>query len=121
MRRPVSVPGDHGVDGVLRAFYSLRLSMNATKFDVRYMADLARIKLDPGEIATFESQLGHVLEHVEKLNQLDVSEVEPTAHSFPIYNIFREDKTRPSLEREAALANAPRQAQGLFIVTKVVE
>ena len=95
--------------------------MNATKFDVRYIADLARIKLDPGEIATFESQLGHVLEHVEKLNQLDVSEVEPTAHSFPIYNIFREDKTRPSLEREAALANAPRQAQGLFIVTKVVE
>jgi aspartyl-tRNA(Asn)/glutamyl-tRNA(Gln) amidotransferase subunit C len=85
------------------------------------MAELARIKLEPAEIATFESQLGHVLEHVEKLNQLDVNEVEPTAHSFPIYNIFREDKTRPSLEREAALENAPRQAQGLFIVTKVVE
>ena len=95
--------------------------MNATKFDVRYLAELARIRLEPAEIATFESQLGHVLEHVEKLNQLDVSEVEPTAHSFPIYNIFREDKTRPSIEREAALANAPRQAQGLFIVTKVVE
>jgi aspartyl-tRNA(Asn)/glutamyl-tRNA(Gln) amidotransferase subunit C len=95
--------------------------MDTTKFDVRYMAELARIKLEPAEIGTFESQLGHVLEHVEKLNQLDVSEVEPTAHSFPIYNIFREDKTRPSLEREAALANAPRQAQGLFIVTKVVE
>jgi aspartyl-tRNA(Asn)/glutamyl-tRNA(Gln) amidotransferase subunit C len=95
--------------------------MKPTKFDVRYIAELARIKLEPGEIATFESQLGHVLEHVEKLNQLDVSEVEPTAHSFPIYNIFREDKSRPSLEREAALENAPRQAQGLFIVTKVVE
>jgi len=47
--------------------------------------------------------------------------VEPTAHSFPIYNIFREDETRPSLDREAVLANAPRHAQGLFIVTKVVE
>jgi aspartyl-tRNA(Asn)/glutamyl-tRNA(Gln) amidotransferase subunit C len=95
--------------------------MNAEKFDVRYMAELARIKLEPGEIAIFESQLGHVLEHVEKLNQLDVSQVEPTAHSFPIYNVFREDQTRPSLEQEAALANAPRHAQGLFIVTKVVE
>jgi aspartyl-tRNA(Asn)/glutamyl-tRNA(Gln) amidotransferase subunit C len=95
--------------------------MNAEKFDVRYMAELARIKLEPGEIAIFESQLGHVLEHVEKLDQLDVSQVEPTAHSFPIYNVFREDQTRPSLEREAALANAPRHAQGLFIVTKVVE
>ena len=95
--------------------------MNAEKFDVRYIAELARIKLEPGEIAIFESQLGHVLEHVEKLNQLDVSQVEPTAHSFPIYNVFREDQTRPSLEQEAALANAPRHAQGLFIVTTVVE
>jgi aspartyl-tRNA(Asn)/glutamyl-tRNA(Gln) amidotransferase subunit C len=95
--------------------------MNPEKFDVRYIAELARITLEPDEIATFESQLGHVLEHVEKLNQLDVNAVEPTAHSFPIYNIFREDKTRPSLERDAALANAPRQAQGLFIVTRVVE
>lgn len=110
-----------GVDGIIRAFYSLRLPMNATKFDVRYMAELARIKLTAAEIATFESQLGHVLEHVEKLNQLDVSGVEPTAHSFPIYNVFREDQSRPGLDREAALANAPRQAQGLFIVTKVVE
>jgi aspartyl-tRNA(Asn)/glutamyl-tRNA(Gln) amidotransferase subunit C len=95
--------------------------MSATKFDVRYVAELARIKLEPAEIATFESQLGHVLEHVEKLNQLDVSQVEPTAHSFPIYNIFREDETRPSLDREVVLANAPRHTQGLFIVTKVVE
>jgi aspartyl-tRNA(Asn)/glutamyl-tRNA(Gln) amidotransferase subunit C len=95
--------------------------MNATKFDVRYMAELARINLEPAEIATFELQLGHVLEHVEKLNQLDVTDVEPTAHSFPAYNVFREDQLRAGLTREAALANAPRQAQGLFIVTKVVE
>jgi aspartyl-tRNA(Asn)/glutamyl-tRNA(Gln) amidotransferase subunit C len=43
------------------------------------------------------------------------------AHSFAIYNVFREDEIRPSLEREAVLSNAPHQAQGLFIVTKVVE
>ena len=62
-----------------------------------------------------------VLKHVAKLNEVDVSQVEPMAHSFPTYNVFREDETRESLDREAALSNAPHQAQGLFIVTKVVE
>jgi aspartyl-tRNA(Asn)/glutamyl-tRNA(Gln) amidotransferase subunit C len=95
--------------------------MSSENFDVEYVADLARIKLEPAEIKTFESQLGHVLEHVAKLNEVDVSQVEPMAHSFPIYNVFREDELRPSLDRQAALSNAPQQAQGLFIVTKVVE
>jgi aspartyl-tRNA(Asn)/glutamyl-tRNA(Gln) amidotransferase subunit C len=90
-------------------------------FDVEYVADLARIQLTRDEIKTFNSQLGLVLEHVAKLNEIDVSQVEPMAHSFPIYNIFREDEIRESLDREAALSNAPHQAQGLFIVTKVVE
>jgi aspartyl-tRNA(Asn)/glutamyl-tRNA(Gln) amidotransferase subunit C len=90
-------------------------------FDVEYVAELARIQLTPDEIKTFNSQLGLVLEHVAKLNEIDVSQVEPMAHSFPIYNIFREDQIRESLDREAALSNAPHQAQGLFIVTKVVE
>lgn len=95
--------------------------MSEKKFDVEYVAQLARIKLTPEEITTFQSQLGQVLEHVAKLNEVDVSEVEPMAHSFPIYNVFREDEIRESLDREAALSNAPHQAQGLFIVTKVVE
>lgn len=95
--------------------------MSATKFDIRYVAELARIKLTSDEISIFQSQLGHVLEHVAKLNQIDVSNVEPTAHSFPIYNVFRADEEKPSLARNVALANAPQQAQGLFVVTKVVE
>ena len=95
--------------------------MSSKNFDVEYVAELARIKLTPDEIKKFESQLGQVLEHVAKLNEVDVAQVEPMAHSFPIYNVFREDEIRKSLDREAALSNAPRQAQGLFIVTKVVE
>jgi aspartyl-tRNA(Asn)/glutamyl-tRNA(Gln) amidotransferase subunit C len=95
--------------------------MSPTDFDVEYVAELARIRLTPDEIETFRSQLGQVLEHVAKLNEVDVSQVEPMAHSFPVYNVFREDEPRASLERELALSNAPRQAQGLFIVTKVVE
>jgi len=90
-------------------------------FNIEYVADLVRIKLTPDEITTFQSQLGHVMEHVEKLNQVDISGVEPMAHSFPIYNVFREDTPREGLERESALSNAPRQAQGLFVVPKVVE
>jgi aspartyl-tRNA(Asn)/glutamyl-tRNA(Gln) amidotransferase subunit C len=95
--------------------------MSAPDFDVEYVAELARIKLTPEEIETFRSQLGQVLDHVAKLNEVDVSDVEPMAHSFPVYNVFRADEPRESLDREAVLSNAPRQAQGLFIVTKVVE
>jgi aspartyl-tRNA(Asn)/glutamyl-tRNA(Gln) amidotransferase subunit C len=95
--------------------------MSSTKFDVQYVAELARIKLTPEEISTFQSQLAHVLEHVEKLNQVDLTNVEPTAHSFPIYNVFRQDEEQASLPRDLALANAPQQAHGLFMVTKVVE
>lgn len=95
--------------------------MSPTDFDVEYVAELARIRLTPNEIETFRSQLGQVLEHVAKLNEVDVSQVEPMAHSFSVYNVFREDEPRASLDRELALSNAPRQAQGLFIVTKVVE
>jgi len=90
-------------------------------FNIEHVADLARIKLTPDEITIFQSQLGHVMEYVEKLNQVDVSGVEPMAHSFPIYNVFRDDIPHKGLERESALSNAPRQVQGLFVVPKVVE
>jgi aspartyl-tRNA(Asn)/glutamyl-tRNA(Gln) amidotransferase subunit C len=95
--------------------------MSAEDLDVEYVAELARLRLTPEEIATFRSQLGHILEHVAKLNELDVAGVEPTAHSFPLYNVFRSDEVRPSLPREEVLANAPRHAQGLFLVTKVLD
>jgi len=90
-------------------------------FNIEHVANLVRIKLTPDEITIFQSQLGHVMEYVEKLNQVDVSGVEPMAHSSPIYNVFREDIPRKGLERESALSNAPRQVQGLFVVPKVVE
>ena len=95
--------------------------MSSTKLEVEYVAELARIKLTPEEVNTFRAQLEIVPQHVERLNQVDVSNVEPMAHSFPIYNVFRSDEPQESLDRQAALANAPRQAQGLFLVTKVLE
>ena len=95
--------------------------MSSKKLEVEYVAELARIKLTPEEVNTFRSQLEIVLQHVERLNQVVISNVEPMAHSFPIYNVFRNDELRDGLDNENALANAPRRAQGLFMVTKVVE
>ena len=89
--------------------------------DVRYTAQLARLNLSEEEIATFQSQLSQVLDYVEKLSAVDVESVEPTAHTQPIFNVFRADESRDWFDAKTALANAPRQANGLFSVTKVVE
>jgi aspartyl-tRNA(Asn)/glutamyl-tRNA(Gln) amidotransferase subunit C len=89
--------------------------------DVRYIAQLARLTLSEKEIETFQSQLSQVLKYVEKLREVDTTGVEPTAHTNPLYNVFRKDESRDWLTAEQALANAPRQANGLFVVTKVIE
>jgi aspartyl-tRNA(Asn)/glutamyl-tRNA(Gln) amidotransferase subunit C len=90
-------------------------------FDVHYVAHLARMALTPAEEEKFGAQLSHVLGYMEKLNQLDVSGIEPTAHAAPMVNVVRADEVRPSLTNEEALRNAPAKANGLFLVPKVVE
>ena len=89
--------------------------------DVAYVARLARLDLTNAETALFQRQLGDVLRYAEKLREVDVSHMEAAAHAVPIFNVFREDEPRDWLTAEQALSNAPRQANGLFIVTKVVE
>lgn len=66
-------------------------------------------------------QLGNILGYIEKLKEVNVSGVDPTAHAFPLVNIVRPDEIRPSLTNEEALRNAPAQANGLFMVPKIVE
>jgi aspartyl-tRNA(Asn)/glutamyl-tRNA(Gln) amidotransferase subunit C len=95
--------------------------MSSPALDVRYIAQLARLNLSDAEIAKFQSQLDHVIQYVEKLKTVDVSGVEPTAHARPVFNVFRPDKERDWFDAKTALANAPRQANGLFSVTKVIE
>jgi aspartyl-tRNA(Asn)/glutamyl-tRNA(Gln) amidotransferase subunit C len=90
-------------------------------FDVKYVAHLARIALTPAEEEQFGAQLAHILGYIEKLNQLDVSQIEPTAHAVPLLNVFRPDQIRPSLPQAEALRNAPATANGLFLVPKIVE
>ena len=89
--------------------------------DVAHVAKLARLHLPKEETKLFQAQLGRVLEHAEKLREPETSHLEATAHAVPIFNVFREDEPRTGLTAEEALSNAPRQANSLFIVTKVVE
>jgi aspartyl-tRNA(Asn)/glutamyl-tRNA(Gln) amidotransferase subunit C len=89
--------------------------------DVAYVVRLARINLTEAEAEVFQKQLDDVLKYVEKLRQADVTHVEAAAHALPIFNVFREDAPRDWFTAEQALSNAPRQANGLFIVPKVVE
>ncbi|MGA2871675.1 MAG: Asp-tRNA(Asn)/Glu-tRNA(Gln) amidotransferase subunit GatC [Verrucomicrobiota bacterium] len=95
--------------------------MATGEIDVKYVAQLARIALTPDEEKKLGAQLGNILGYIEKLRELDVSNIEPTAHAVPLVNITRADETRPSLSHAEALRNAPRQANGLFIVPKIVE
>ena len=95
--------------------------MAAAQIDVKYVAHLARLHLTPDEEKKLGAQLGDILGYIEKLKELDVTNVEPTAHPVPLVNVTRPDEVRPSLPQEEALRNAPKQDRGLFIVPKIVE
>ncbi len=93
----------------------------AGELDVGYVAQLARLHLTPEETELFQKQLADVLHYAQKLNEVNVDGVEPAAHGVPIFNVLREDKASDWFTPAQALSNAPRQANSLFIVTKVVE
>lgn len=90
-------------------------------FDVAYVAKLARLKLSAEETRLFQEQIGDVLAYADSLRAVDVSDVEPAAHSVAMFDVTRVDEARDWFTADDALANAPRQANGLFIVPKVVE
>ena len=95
--------------------------MADSHLDLAEVARLARIRLTTEETELFQKQLGQVVEFADKLREVDVSAVEVSAHASPIFDVFREDEIRPSFTQEEALRNAPHQAKGLFVVTKVME
>ncbi len=95
--------------------------MPPVEIEVKYVAHLARLALTHEEEQKIGAQLGQVLGYIEKLKEVDVTGVEPTAHAFPLVNVTRPDEVRPSMSQEDALRNAPAQANGLFLVPKIVE
>ena len=96
------------------------MAQQITEQDVRHVAKLSRLKLSDEEIHRFTEQLGHTLEHIARLTELDVENVEPMAHSHDVLNVLREDAERAGLPVEKALANAPEQAPPFFKVPKVL-
>ena len=97
------------------------MSDQGQAFDLSYVAKLARLELSEEDVAMFEPQLQGILSYMEKLDAIDVSGIEPTAHANPVLNVTRPDEVRPSLPVEEALRNAPKSANDQFVVPKVVE
>jgi len=95
-----------------------------TEEEVRYVADLANLRLSDEEIRRMSADLGAILTHIETLNELDTSAVQPMAQV--LYDAeetatLREDIERPGLGSEVALANAPLAGPGYFKVPRVIE
>lgn len=95
--------------------------MSHESIDVRYVANLARINLSEEECERFGKQLSHVIDHIAKLSELDVTGVAPSAHPFDIHGNTREDEPVASLLAADFLQNAPDQSQGQLRVPKVVD
>ena len=98
--------------------------MALTEKDVRYVADLAHLELTEEEVKTFLPQLDSILQHVEKLNELDTSQIEPMAQvTYPgsQNRLLRADVPRKTFVQEEALAYAPEQGAGSFKVPRVIE
>jgi len=83
---------------------------------VLHVARLARLRLSEEEVERFTRELGTILEHVERIQQLDLEEVPPTSHVVALENVLRPDEPGPCLEREVVLAQAPDAAEGGFRV-----
>jgi aspartyl-tRNA(Asn)/glutamyl-tRNA(Gln) amidotransferase subunit C len=89
--------------------------------EVRHIAQLAKLELTPEEEARFRDQLSAVLDYAAELQKLDVSAIPPTAMVLPLRSVLRDDVSRPSVSREALLANAAEQEAGCFKVPAVLD
>ena len=95
--------------------------MPLSKDEVRHVAMLARIGLEPGDEEFYAGQLSGILGHIDRLQQLDTGDIPPTAQVVEIASRLREDEPRPSLTQEEALANAPAAVNGMFRVPSIQE
>lgn len=92
-----------------------------TRKDVEYVAGLAQLDLDEEAKERLVGELGAILEHMDKLNELDTSQVEPMMHALERTNVFREDAVQPSLDRDEALKNAPKTDGEYFLVPRILD
>jgi aspartyl-tRNA(Asn)/glutamyl-tRNA(Gln) amidotransferase subunit C len=95
--------------------------MALSRDEIRKVALLARLELTDGELDEQAKHFNDLLSQFEILQSLDVQDIEPTSHSIPLVNVLRADTARPSLTRDAALANAPESRDGCIVVPRIVE
>ncbi len=95
--------------------------MKVNRETIEHVAELSRLNLTETEKERLTSEMEKIISYVDKLNELDTSDVKPMEHVIPIRNVLREDKTEKSYDREKILANAPFREDGCFKVPKVVE
>ena len=88
--------------------------------DVAHVARLARLTLTDDELDTFTGQLASILDHAADVEALDLDDVAPTSHPYPLENVVRPDEVRPCLERDEVLAEAPSAEDGMFRVPPVL-
>lgn len=89
--------------------------------DIAKVARLARIGLSVEELERYGAQLEDILEHAARVQALDTSDVEPTAHPLPMVNAHRPDEVEPTLDRDEVLSQAPDAEDGYFRVPAFLE
>lgn len=95
--------------------------MKISKDMVKHISMLSRLELKNEEIELYQDQLSRILDYIEKLNEVDTSEIEPTSHVLSINNVFRDDKKNITLSRDEALRNAPDGTDKFFRVPKIID
>ena len=88
---------------------------------IEYVGILAKLSLSPQEKEEAKKDMSRMLDYIDRLNELDTSEVEPMSHIFPVNNVFREDVVENGDDRENMLANAPQKKDGAYMVSKTIE
>lgn len=88
---------------------------------IEYVGILAKLELSDEEKEQAKSDMGRMLDYIDKLGELDTTGVEPMSHVFPVQNVFREDVVTNGDTREQLLMNAPEQKDGMFMVPKTFD
>ena len=95
--------------------------MKISEDEVRYVAQLARLRLDEGQIHEMSETLSKILTYMDKLNEVDTSDVSPTSHVVKMETAFRKDEVKESLPQDHALQNAPDRIGAFYRVPKIIE
>lgn len=95
--------------------------MKISREEIEHIAVLARLSLSEEEKDLFGSQLSSILDYMEKLNELDTRDIEPTSHVLSLHNVMREDTLTSSIPREDALMNTPSRTEKFYRVPKIIE